>query len=46
MESAVTVVMLMGVLLFSVSTAVLVEELIFGGLSRVVLTQMGRGKAK
>ncbi|HEX6878789.1 MAG TPA: hypothetical protein VF135_00365 [Terriglobales bacterium] len=46
MESAVTVVMLMGVLLFSVATAVLVEELIFGGLSRVVLTQMGRDKAK
>lgn len=46
MEIAVTVVMLMGVLLFSVATAVLVEELIFGGLSRVVLTQMGRDKTK
>ena len=46
MDSAVTVVMLGGVLLFSLATAVLIEEVIFGGLSRVVLTRMGRGQLK
>ncbi len=44
MESAVTVVMLVGVMVFSLATAVLIEELIFGGLSRVVLGRMGRQK--
>lgn len=46
MDSAVTVVMLVGVLLFSLATAVLIEEVIFGGLSRVVLTRMERGQLK
>jgi hypothetical protein len=42
MESAVTVVMLVGVMVFSLATAVLIEEVIFGGLSRVVLGEMGQ----
>jgi len=42
MESAVTAVMLAGVMVFSLATAVLIEELIFGGLSRVVLGRMGK----
>lgn len=42
MESAVTMVMLVGVLLFSLATAVLIEEVIFGGLSRVVRGGLGR----
>jgi hypothetical protein len=46
MESAVTMVMLVGVLLFSLATAVLIEEVIFGGLSRVVLGRMGREQTK
>jgi hypothetical protein len=39
-------VMLVGVLLFSLATAVLIEEVIFGGLSRVVLGGMGRKHTK
>ncbi len=46
MESAVTLTMLAGVLLFSLATAVLIEEVIFGGLCKVVLTQMARGTTK
>jgi hypothetical protein len=46
MESAVTVVMLVGVMVFSLATAVLIEEVIFGGLSRVVLGGMGRKETK
>lgn len=44
MESAVTMLMLAGVMVFSLATAVLIEELIFGGLSRVVLGRMDRTK--
>lgn len=36
MESAVTVMTLLAVLLFSVACSVLIEEVIFGGLSRIV----------
>ena len=46
MDNAVTMVMLVAVLLFSLATAVLIEEMIFGGLTRVVLTRMGRGQLK
>ncbi len=36
MDSAVTMAVLAGVLVFSLAIAVLIEELIFGGLSRIV----------
>jgi len=36
MESAMTVVTLLAVLLFSIACSVLIEEVIFGGLSRIV----------
>ena len=36
MESAVTVMTLLAVLLFSVACSVLIEEVIFGGLSKLV----------
>jgi hypothetical protein len=36
MESAVTVMTLLVVLLFSVACSVLIEEVIFGGLSKLV----------
>ena len=39
MESAVTVMTLLAVLLFSVACSVLIEEVIFGGLSKLVATQ-------
>lgn len=42
MESAVTMAVLAGVMVFSLATAVLIEEVIFGGLSRMVLTRMNR----
>jgi hypothetical protein len=46
MDSAVTMAVLAGAFLFSVATAVLIEEVIFGGLSRVVLTRMNRSSTK
>ena len=42
MGSAVTVAVLAGAMVFSLATAVLIEEVIFGGLSRIVLTRMNR----
>ncbi len=39
MESAVTVMTLVAVLLFSVACSVLIEEVIFGGLSKLVAAQ-------
>ncbi len=39
MESAVTVVTLMAVMLFSVACSVLIEEVIFGGLSKIVASR-------
>jgi hypothetical protein len=39
MESAVTVMTLVAVLLFSVGCSVLIEEVIFGGLSKLVAAQ-------
>jgi hypothetical protein len=36
MESAMTVMTLLAVLLFSVACSVLIEEVIFGGLSKLV----------
>lgn len=46
MDNAVTMAVLAGAFLFSVATAILIEEVIFGGLSRVVLTRMHRTSAK
>ncbi len=46
MDSAVTMAVLAGALVFSLATAVLIEEVIFGGLSRMVLTRMARGTEK
>jgi hypothetical protein len=42
MNSAVTVAVLAGTMVFSLAMAVLIEEVIFGGLSRIVLTRMNR----
>jgi hypothetical protein len=42
MNSAVTMAVLAGAMVFSLATAVLIEEVIFGGLSRIVLTRMNR----
>ena len=42
MESAVTMAVLAGAMVFSLATAVLIEEVIFGGLSRIVMTRMNR----
>ncbi len=36
MESAVTVMTLLAVLLFSIACSVLIEEVVFGGLSKIV----------
>jgi hypothetical protein len=46
MDSAVTMAVLAGVFIFSLATAVLIEELIFGGLSRIVLTRMNRSSPR
>ena len=46
MDNAMTMAVLAGAFLFSVATAVLIEEVIFGGLSRVVLTRMNRSSTK
>ena len=46
MENAVTMAVLAGAMVFSLAAAVLIEEVIFGGLSRVVLTRMNRGTEK
>ena len=42
MDSAMTMAVLAGAMVFSLATAVLLEEVIFGGLSRVVMTRMSR----
>ncbi len=42
MNNAVTVAVLAGAMVFSLAMAVLIEEVIFGGLSRIVLTKMNR----
>ncbi len=46
MDSAVTMAVLAGAMVFSLAAAVLIEEVIFGGLSRMVLTRMSRGTEK
>lgn len=46
MDNAMTMAVLAGAMLFSLATAVLIEEVIFGGLSKIVLTRMGRGTEK
>jgi hypothetical protein len=44
MEGAVTVLMVVGGLVFSVSCALLVEELVFGGLFRIFFQRKKEGK--
>lgn len=46
MESAVTMAMLIAVMLFSLATAVLIEEVIFGSLFKLVLAKVNRPQGK
>ncbi len=39
METTITVMTLLAVLLFSVACSVLIEEVIFGGLSKIVASR-------